>query len=89
MLGTDGAILFPLSWMSDLVVIAGYKYEFLTIKKGRNDHYFWQFDVLDFCEVIRLWLGGGKHLDAYLGKSLTSLSLWVFQIVFVTFYTSF
>lgn len=64
---------------SDCYELDGAPFFFLLSGRSHGDH-----NIIDCHEFIRLWLGDGKHLVAYLGKSHTTLSLQVFQIIFVT-----
>lgn len=67
-LGDDNTLLFLLYWMNYLVEITRYNQAFFNLEEKRIVCLLWKFKIMDFHEVIRVWLGRGNPLAAYLGK---------------------
>lgn len=55
-LGLIAPPLFPLSWMNDSMAIKGYDKVYLNLKDKRIVGLLWNLKVMDFYEVIKLWL---------------------------------
>lgn len=88
-LEADDSHLFPLSWTNDSLAITGYDLTFLTLEEKRIFLIYRKFEVRDFHEVIRLWLGDENHLTACLGELYYVSICRYLQKVFVIFAHSF
>lgn len=67
-LGVDGTLVFPISWMNDHIEITGYDKEYLNLEEVRIVHLLGKFEVMDTCTIVKLWLKGGNNLVINLGK---------------------
>lgn len=59
---------FPLFWMNGHVAIMRYDKEYLTLNNERNVLLLRNFELIDSCTMIKLWLESEKHFAIYLGK---------------------